>query len=135
MFEMANLGGILVNGCFSYHRFIFFIGLCRSLKYIIDPLSHAWPRLPKKFIVYCSTTLKSHSLRVSSFSAILVCSRAPQPVAQFSVYNDWRRRHTSNTSSYSIQSRGKQLFNYFAIANIWEKVCQIAILVQSIIPW
>ena len=31
--------------------------------------------------------------------------------------NDWHRRHTSNTSSYSILSRGKQLFYFFVITN------------------
>ena len=45
----------------------------------------------------------------------------------------WHRRHTPNSNSYSISSRG----NYskiFAITNIWEKNCRASVPVGSIIP-
>ena len=78
---------------------------------------------------------KSYFLWVSSFLIVFFCLRALRLIGQFSVLNDWRRRHTSNTSSYSIQSKGKQLSIFFAIANIRETISGDPFLFSLVIPW
>ena len=56
------------------------------------------------------------SVTVFGFLITFFCPRAQKLISQ---QNDWRRRHTSNTSSYFISSRGKH-----AITNIREKNCR-----------
>ena len=54
-----------------------------------------------------------HCFQVSLLLIAFFCLRAPKLTGRFDVQNDWCRRHTSNTSSYFISSRGKQLFKLF----------------------
>ena len=58
-----------------------------------------------------------HCLRVSS--PFLSGCAAKKP--------EWRRRRTATTGSYSIASRGKQLFNFFAITDIQKKIHRVSI--------
>ena len=51
-----------------------------------------------------------HCIQVSLFHIVFFCLHAPQLIVQSSVKNAWRRKHILNTNSYSISSRGKQLF-------------------------
>ena len=45
-----------------------------------------------------------------------------------------RRRHTSNTSSYSVLSKNKQLFVFFAVTDMQKRICRVSVPVGSIIP-
>ena len=86
--------------------------------------------------VYASLRRQCHFLRVSLFLIVLFCLHTSQLITQSSVYNDWRRRHISNTNSYSILGRGKQLFENFLPVQAYEKeFAEFPFPVESIIPW
>ena len=42
---------------------------------------------------------------------------------------------TSNTNSCSISSKAKQLFNFFVVTGMREKISHVSVPVESVIPW
>ena len=58
------------------------------------------------------------------------CLRKPQPIGLSSVKKDQSWRHKTNTKSYSILSRMKQLFNFFSVTNIRQKSWRVSIPVK-----
>ena len=70
-------------------------------KYIIDSLPCAQSRQRQKFNVLVFHLAKTALSSGFFVSHRLFCSRALKLIGQFSVQNDYHRRHTSNTNSYS----------------------------------
>ena len=71
-------------------------------KYIIDQFSRAQSRLRQKLNVYVFQLAKNGTLFGLFRFSLSFCLRAPQLIGQFSVQNDYHRRHTSNISIFFI---------------------------------
>ena len=127
MFVMANLlcfgrfvVGWLANGWFFFaHYNIYNWRACL--------------RLAAELPCLCLTLETVSLFQVSSRAIVLFCLYAPQSIIQYSAWNDWHRRHISNSNSYSILGRGKQLYKDFCYYK-QERICRISVSVGSIIP-
>ena len=88
---------------------VYFYQLAQIIEMYNRPITACIVKTATEAQCLCSTSEKASSCFFISHHRILF---APQLIVQSSVWNDQRIRQTSNTSSYSISSRVKQLFKF-----------------------
>ena len=85
---------------------------------------------------WIGTWKQPHLLQVSSLAIVLFCLDASQLNVQYSAYNYWHRQRTSNTNSYSISNRSKQVTPLQRICHYkhTRKICWVSAPGRSTIP-
>ena len=102
--------------CFRYFAARQYISGCFSIgRYVIDSLLRAKSTLRQECKVYVLLQKKRLCLWFSSFPIVKFCLHAWQLIAQFSVQNDWRRRHILNMNSYSMSNNSLKTFEVTGI--------------------
>ena len=102
--------GLLVNGCFVLEDLCFY-WLAQIIEIYNRLVIACIGRLQQEFNVYVPPRKKRHFFVCHRLLLYACAPNNRQP----KVWNDWHRRHTSNTSRYSSSSRGKQLFNFLPL--------------------
>ena len=119
-----------VNRCFFAIICIFYCPALITGTSIIGSL-RLQSRLQQEFNVCVPLRKKRHCCLVFLLLTFFRLG-APQLIGQFSVQNDLRRKHPSNTGSYSISIRGKQLYIFCHYRHI-KRICQFSVPVETII--
>ena len=118
-------------GVFSYHRFMFPLACIDRWKVYEGLVFECTVKTVIEVKCLCvSTSKKRHSCRAfSSLTDFLfVCATIKLVNLAF------RTTIIEDTSSYSIQSRGKQLFNFLPLQTYEKKIAEFPLLFIFIIP-
>ena len=120
---------------FFYYRFIFVLAHIDCWKVRNRLVSACTVKAAIEVQRLCvSTSRKWHFCRVSLFLTAFLFARS-QLIGQFSVWTTIIEDTHLTLAVIPLKVGANNSLIFFAITNIWEKICRVSVPFQSIIPW